>query len=190
MTLPEVVTGELAGKFGEISLFDQHADFELGSASNSNLTSPWATVCEPATQPRMWIPHPASASRVAPATSAGPAQRLPLHTGPTRSPYPSTTRTPTPPRPRLGLHPPLRLLLGLRVRVGLRVGPRGSRVQGQLYRTTLIRTDFWAGYNVHTRREIRLLTRPQARRPDRWELTLRRLPRLASLPGGNTTRPS
>jgi hypothetical protein len=34
MTLPEVVTGELAGKFGEISLFNQHADFELGSASN------------------------------------------------------------------------------------------------------------------------------------------------------------
>jgi hypothetical protein len=50
VTLPEVVTGELAGKFGEISLFDQHADFELGSASNSNSTSPWATVCEPATQ--------------------------------------------------------------------------------------------------------------------------------------------
>jgi hypothetical protein len=51
MTLPGVVTGELAGKFGEISLFDQHADFELGSTSNSNSTSPWATVCEPATQP-------------------------------------------------------------------------------------------------------------------------------------------
>jgi hypothetical protein len=51
VTLPEVVTGELAGKFGEISLFDQHADFELGSASNSNSTSPWAIVCESATQP-------------------------------------------------------------------------------------------------------------------------------------------
>jgi hypothetical protein len=34
VTLPEVVTGELTGKFGEISLFDHHADFELGSASN------------------------------------------------------------------------------------------------------------------------------------------------------------
>jgi hypothetical protein len=44
-------SSELAGKFGEISLFDQHADFELGSASNSNSTSPWAIVCEPATQP-------------------------------------------------------------------------------------------------------------------------------------------
>jgi hypothetical protein len=51
MTLPEVVTGELTGKFGEISLYNQHADFELGSASNSNSTSPWAIACEPATQP-------------------------------------------------------------------------------------------------------------------------------------------
>jgi hypothetical protein len=51
VTLSEVVTGELAGKFGEISLFDQHADFKLGSASNSSSTSPWAIVCEPATQP-------------------------------------------------------------------------------------------------------------------------------------------
>jgi hypothetical protein len=58
VTLPEVVTGELAGKFGEISLFDQHADFELGSASNSNSTSPWPIVCEPATQPSHVVPPP------------------------------------------------------------------------------------------------------------------------------------
>jgi hypothetical protein len=51
VTLPEVVTGELAGKFGKISLFDQHANFEFGSASNSNSMSPWAIVCESATQP-------------------------------------------------------------------------------------------------------------------------------------------
>jgi hypothetical protein len=51
VTLPEVVTGDLAGKFGEISLFNQHADFELGSNSNSNSTSPWAITCESATQP-------------------------------------------------------------------------------------------------------------------------------------------
>jgi hypothetical protein len=49
--LPEVVTGELAGKFGEISLYNQHADFELGSDSNSNSTSSWAIACEPATEP-------------------------------------------------------------------------------------------------------------------------------------------
>jgi hypothetical protein len=29
VTLPEAFTGELAGKFSEISLFNQHADFEL-----------------------------------------------------------------------------------------------------------------------------------------------------------------
>jgi hypothetical protein len=51
VTLPEVVTGNLAGKFGEISLYNQHADFELGSDSNLNSTSPWAIACESATQP-------------------------------------------------------------------------------------------------------------------------------------------
>jgi hypothetical protein len=49
--LPEVVTGDLAGKFGEISLYNQHADFELGSDSNSNSTSPWAIACEPTIEP-------------------------------------------------------------------------------------------------------------------------------------------
>jgi hypothetical protein len=51
VTLLEVVTGDLAGKFGEISLYNQHADFELGSDSNSNSTSPWAIACEPAIEP-------------------------------------------------------------------------------------------------------------------------------------------
>jgi hypothetical protein len=51
VALPEVVTGNLTGKFGEISLYNQHADFELGSDSNSNSTSPWDIACEPATQP-------------------------------------------------------------------------------------------------------------------------------------------
>jgi hypothetical protein len=57
VTLPEVVTGELAGKFGEISLFNHHPDFELESASNSNSTSPWAIACEPAAQPSHVV-HP------------------------------------------------------------------------------------------------------------------------------------
>jgi hypothetical protein len=51
VTLPEVVTSELAGKFGGISLYNQHADFELGSDSNLNSTSPWAIACEPAIEP-------------------------------------------------------------------------------------------------------------------------------------------
>jgi hypothetical protein len=58
VTLPEVVTGELAGKFGEISLFDQHADFEIESVSNSNSTSPWAIACEPAAQPSHVVSPP------------------------------------------------------------------------------------------------------------------------------------
>jgi hypothetical protein len=51
VTLLEVVTGDLAGKFGKISLYNQHADFELGSASNSNSMSPWAITCEAAIEP-------------------------------------------------------------------------------------------------------------------------------------------
>jgi hypothetical protein len=51
VTLPEVITGKLTRKFGEISLYNQHADFESGFASNSNSTSPWAIACEPATEP-------------------------------------------------------------------------------------------------------------------------------------------
>jgi hypothetical protein len=38
-------------KFGEILLYNQHADFEFGSASNSNSTSLWAIACESATEP-------------------------------------------------------------------------------------------------------------------------------------------
>jgi hypothetical protein len=49
--LPEVVTGDLTGKFGEISLYNQHADFELGFDSNSNSTSAWAITCESAIEP-------------------------------------------------------------------------------------------------------------------------------------------
>jgi hypothetical protein len=62
VTLPEVVTGELGGKFGEISLFNHHADFELESASNSNSTSPWAIACEPAAQPSHVVPPPRECS--------------------------------------------------------------------------------------------------------------------------------
>jgi hypothetical protein len=51
VTLPEVVTRHLDAKLGEISLYNQHADFELGSDSNSNSTSPWVIACKSATQP-------------------------------------------------------------------------------------------------------------------------------------------
>jgi hypothetical protein len=51
VTLPEVITGDLVEKFDEISLYNQHADFESGPPSNSNSTSPWAIACEPAIEP-------------------------------------------------------------------------------------------------------------------------------------------
>jgi hypothetical protein len=51
VTLLEVITGDLTRKFGKVSLYNQHADFESGSSSNSNSTSPWAIACEPATEP-------------------------------------------------------------------------------------------------------------------------------------------
>jgi hypothetical protein len=66
VTLPEVVTGELTDKFGEISLFDHHTDFGLGSASNSNSTSPWAITCESATQPSHVVPPPHERSTCGP----------------------------------------------------------------------------------------------------------------------------
>jgi hypothetical protein len=80
--------GEFAGKFGEISLFDQHADFKLGSASNSNSASPWATVYEPAAQPLHVVPPPRERSTRGPSnlcrarTEAPPARRAgkePVH---------------------------------------------------------------------------------------------------------------
>jgi hypothetical protein len=49
--LPEVITGDLVGRFGEISLYNQHADFEFRPASNLNSTTPWAIACESAIEP-------------------------------------------------------------------------------------------------------------------------------------------
>jgi hypothetical protein len=57
VTLPEVVTGELARNFGEISLYNQHADFKLGYDSNLNSTSPWAIACKPAIE-RLCVDSP------------------------------------------------------------------------------------------------------------------------------------
>jgi hypothetical protein len=105
VTLPEVVMGNLAGKFGEISLYNQHADFELGSDSNSNSKSPWAIACEPATQPsraasplrERFTRGPRNVSRAhskAPTTRRAGKEIVPEYdSDPT--PSPATTRTPT-----------------------------------------------------------------------------------------------
>jgi hypothetical protein len=106
VTLPEVLTGELAGKFGEISLFNHHADFELESSSNSNSTSPWAIACEPAAQPSQAVPSPRERSARGPrilsrARTGAPSSRragkepVPEYSSDSDT-APATLRTPTP----------------------------------------------------------------------------------------------
>jgi hypothetical protein len=88
VTLPEVVTGELAGKFGEISLFDHHADFELESTSNSKSTSPWAITCESATQPSHAVPPPRERSTRGPRILSRACKEAPLSRRSGKEPVP------------------------------------------------------------------------------------------------------
>jgi hypothetical protein len=104
VTLPEVVTGDLAGKFGEISLYNQHADFELESDSNSNSASPWAIACEPAIEPSCadsplheHFPYGlciAGKAHVKALSARWAGRRSPPNTTQTPTPSPATTRTP------------------------------------------------------------------------------------------------
>jgi hypothetical protein len=123
VTLPEVVTGVLAGKFGEISLFNHHADFELESASNTNSTSPWAIACKPAAQPSQAIPSPRERSARGPRILSRARTGAPLRAGPARSPTRVQLGLRRHPRSRSGLQPSLRVLLEPGLRVRLRVGP-------------------------------------------------------------------
>jgi hypothetical protein len=187
VTLPEVVTGNLAGKFGEISLYNQHADFELGSNSNSNSTSPWAIACEPATQPS----HAASPLRerfarghrnISRAHSKAPTTRW---AGKEIVPeYDSNSDTA--PCYNSDSNPLSGFYSDSSYEFDFGSDPNEPESEEQLHRATPVRTSFRPGYNIYTRREICLLARLQAHRLDRRELTLRRLPRLTSLPGGNT----
>jgi hypothetical protein len=121
-----------------------------------------------------------------PTPRALPIQPLQCQQGPCEGSHYVTGRQGDRLRLHFGLQPRLRLLLGLLLRVRLRIRPRRARVRNLHDRATAVKTSYRPGYNIYTRREIRVLTRPQACRPDRRELTLRRLPRLTSLPGGNT----
>jgi hypothetical protein len=94
--LPEVVTGNLAGKFGEISLYNQHADFELGPTPTRTRRPRGLSYASRLPGHRMRTPHSVSASHAALATPVGPTRRLPQRVRPARRSYPSTTRTPTP----------------------------------------------------------------------------------------------
>jgi hypothetical protein len=93
--LPEVVTGELAGKFGEISLFNTPTS-SLDPLPTRTRRPRGLSYANRLPSHRVRTPHSVSTSHVAPATSAGLTRRLPLRAGPARRSYPSTTRTPTP----------------------------------------------------------------------------------------------
>jgi hypothetical protein len=191
VTLPEVVTGNLARKFGEISLYNQHTDFELGSDSNSNSTSPWSIVCESATQPSR------AASPLRERIARGPRNASRAH-----SKAPTTRRagkdivteydsdSNTVPGYNSGSNPLSVFYSNSSYEFDFGSDPDEPESESNTTEQPPVRTSFRPGYNIYTRREIRLLARPQARRPDRSELTMCRLPRLTSLPGGNTARSS
>jgi hypothetical protein len=81
VTLPKVIPGTLTGKFGEISLYNQHADFESGSASNSNSTPPGSSHASRLLSHRVKMPHSMSTSHMAFAMLAGPTRKLSPHAG-------------------------------------------------------------------------------------------------------------
>jgi hypothetical protein len=95
VTLPEVITGDLAGKFGKISLYNQHTDLDppptrtrrpRGSSHASRLPSH-----------RVLTSHSMRTFHMASAMLAGPMRKLSLHAGLARRSSPTTLRTPTPP---------------------------------------------------------------------------------------------
>jgi hypothetical protein len=97
VTLPQVVTSELAASSAKFC-FSTNTPTSSSDPLPTRTRRPRGPLCASRLlSHRMWSPHPASAPRVAPATSAGPAQKLPPRAGPARSPYPSTTRTLTSP---------------------------------------------------------------------------------------------
>jgi hypothetical protein len=95
VTLPEVVVGPLVEKFGKFSLCNQVANFEIGSNSNSNLTSPWIVACEPAPEPSRETTPLHEPSHTVSATPSGPMRKLSKHARLARRSPPSTPRTPT-----------------------------------------------------------------------------------------------
>jgi hypothetical protein len=186
VTLPEVVTGELAGKFGEISLFNHHADFELESASNTNSTSPRAIACEPVAQPSQAVPSPRERSK-----------RGPHILSRARTEAPSSRRAGKEPAPEYNSHsnsvpghpsdsnPLSEFYSNSAYEFDFGSDPEDSESEdNSTEHSFLVRADLRAGYNIYTGWQIRLLARPQARRPDKWRLTLRRLHRLTPVPGG------
>jgi hypothetical protein len=97
MMLSEVIMGTLARKFGEILVYNQHAEFECRSASNWNSTPPGSPHASRLLSHRVRLSHITGTSHTASTTLAGPMRKLSPHAGPAnRSPL-TTFRTPTSP---------------------------------------------------------------------------------------------
>jgi hypothetical protein len=180
MTLPEVATGTLAEKFGEITLYNQHADIEFGSTSNSNSTSPLFIACESAPEPscetaplHKHFPYGlcnASRAHVEALAARWAGKEMASATTQTPTLPPATTQT---------------------LRTSSNSGRTlSSLVRGQHNRGIAVRPCYRLGHYIYSCRKIRLLARSQAYRPDRWQLTLRCLPRFTSLLGGNPLAPN
>jgi hypothetical protein len=97
VTLPEVITSDLAGKFGEISLYNQHANFSPDPPPTRTRRPHGPSHASRLLSHRVLTSRSMSTSHMASAMLAGPMQRLSLHTGPARRSSPTTLRNPTPP---------------------------------------------------------------------------------------------
>jgi hypothetical protein len=185
VTLPEVVTGNLAGKFGEISLCNQHADFELGSDSNSNSTSSGAIACEPTTQPsRAAFPlrerfarGPCNVSRAhskAPTTRRAGKEIVPEY----------DLDSDTAPGYNSDSNPLSGFYSDSSYEFDFRSDPDEPESENNSTEQPL--SGPASGMVITSTPVGRFVYWPDRKPADRGELTLRRLPRLTSLPGGNT----
>jgi hypothetical protein len=188
VTLPEVVTGELAGKFGEISLFDQHADFELGSTSNSNSTSPWAIACEPATQPSHVVSPPRELSMRGPRNVSRARTEAPSSRRAGKEPVPEyNSDSDTAPDQASDSNPLSSFYSDSAYEFDFGSDPEDPESEDNTTEHPLSGPAF--GLVITSTHAGRFGYRPdrKSRRPDKWRITLRRLPRLAFVAGGNTS---
>jgi hypothetical protein len=95
VTLFEVITGDLAGKFGEILLYNLHDDFEFGSASTRTRRPRGPSHASRLLIHHVRTSHFMSTTHTTSATLARPTRRLSLRAGPARRSSPTTPRTPT-----------------------------------------------------------------------------------------------
>jgi hypothetical protein len=188
VTLPEVVTGELVGKFDEISLFYQHADFELGSASNSNLTSPWAIACEPATRPSHVVSPPREHSTRDPRNLSRARTKAPSSRRAGKEPVPEyNSDSDTAPGHTSHSNPLSGFYSDSAYEFDFGSDPEDLESEDNSTEQPL--SGPASGLVITSTPVRRFVYWPDCKPADliSGKLTLRRLPRLTSVPGGNTT---